>query len=85
MSESKQVDPDKPDDRKKKAEELFSKRRLGEGEVNIDKDRLAQAINEEKKRKGRGEEDDDRYGKRKKGGPVGGSYEVTEEELGESC
>ena len=39
--------------KKKKAEELFSKKRLGEGEISLDKDRLAQALQEEKKRKAR--------------------------------
>ncbi|GBE81115.1 pre-mRNA-splicing factor SLU7 [Sparassis latifolia] len=69
------VQDDRIEDRKKKAEELFSKKRLGEGEVSLDKDRLAQAIGEERKRKARGEDGDDRYGKRQKGG------EVTQEEL----
>ena len=71
------------EDRKKKAEELFSKKRLGEGEINLDKDRLAQALQEEKKRKGRSGDDDDRHGKRQKG--QSGSYEVSQEELGEFC
>ncbi|OCH95147.1 hypothetical protein OBBRIDRAFT_746227 [Obba rivulosa] len=69
------------EDRKKKAEELFSKRRLGEGELKLDQSRLVDAINEERKRKARGEEDD-RWGKRQKGAPSGSAgYEVTEEEL----
>ena len=68
------------EDRKKKAEELFSKKRLGEGELKLDESRLAQAIREEKKRKGRAEDDDPWDAKRKKGGD---KYEVTEEELGE--
>ncbi|KAI0728130.1 pre-mRNA-splicing factor SLU7 [Fomitopsis betulina] len=67
------------EDRKKKAEELFSKKRLGEGELSLDKDRLAQALQEEKKRKARSGDDDDRTGKRQKG--PGGSYEVSQEEL----
>ncbi|KAI0675312.1 pre-mRNA-splicing factor SLU7 [Trametes maxima] len=66
---------DTVDDRKKKAEELFSKRRLGEGDLSLDKDKLSQAINEERKRKARGD-DDDRFGKKQKS-----SYEVSEEEL----
>lgn len=84
--------PESVDDRKRKAEALFSKRRLGEGEVQIDENRLAEAIKEERarKRKGRGRDDDSdgeeewekdrakgREGKRKKGD----KYEVTEEEL----
>ena len=73
------VPTESADDRKKKAEELFSKRRLGEGEVSLDKEKLAQAMKEERKRKGRAEEEEDRWGKKQKGGS---SYEVTEEELG---
>ncbi|KAH8107899.1 pre-mRNA-splicing factor SLU7 [Cristinia sonorae] len=68
------------EDRKKKAEELFSKKRLGEGEVKLNEQRLADAIREERerKRKGRADDDDDPWGKgkRKKAGE-----EVTEEEL----
>ena len=79
----KDVEMHQMDLRKKKAEELFSKKRLGEGEINLDKDRLAQALQEEKKRKARSGEDDDRLGKRQKG--QGGSYEVSQEELGEFC
>ncbi|KAI0374037.1 pre-mRNA-splicing factor SLU7 [Pilatotrama ljubarskyi] len=67
---------DNAEDRKKKAEELFSKKRLGEGDLSLDRDRLAQAINEERKRKARGGDDDDRFGKKQKS-----SYEVSEEEL----
>ena len=46
-------------------------------------EKLARALGEERKRKGRGREDDDddRAGKKAKG--AGGSYEVSEEELGE--
>ncbi|KAK7687039.1 mRNA splicing protein [Cerrena zonata] len=74
--------PESLDDRTRKAEALFSKRRLGEGEVKIDESRLADAIREERdrKRKGKGmdrEGDDERGGKRKKGE----KFEVTEEEL----
>ncbi|KAI0358435.1 pre-mRNA-splicing factor SLU7 [Trametes cingulata] len=67
---------DSQQDRKKKAEELFSKKRLGEGDLSLDKDRLAQAISEERKRKARGGDDEDRFGKKQKS-----SYEVSEEEL----
>lgn len=67
---------DNVDDRKKKAEELFSKKRLGEGDLALDKSKLAQAITDERKRKAKGGEDDDRFGKKQK------SYEVSEEELG---
>ncbi|KAL1939799.1 hypothetical protein VTO73DRAFT_9499 [Trametes versicolor] len=66
---------DNVDDRKKKAEELFSKKRLGEGDLALDKSKLAQAVTDERKRKAKGGEDDDRFGKKQK------SYEVSEEEL----
>jgi pre-mRNA-processing factor SLU7 len=62
-------------------EQNYSKKRVGEGDVRLDKDRLAQALSEEKKRKDRGE-DDDRSGKRRKGVLEAGAHEVTEEELG---
>lgn len=63
-------------------EQNFSKKRIGEGDVKLDSERLAKAISEEKKRKMRGEEEDggDRFGKKKRAG--GGSHDVTEEELG---
>ncbi|KDQ57836.1 hypothetical protein JAAARDRAFT_178355 [Jaapia argillacea MUCL 33604] len=74
---------EKGDDRKKRADRLFSKERLGEGEVKLDESRLAKAISEERKRKmmrgeDDGDEDEGRGGKKKK---AGGTYEVTEEEL----
>lgn len=59
----------------------YSKKRVGEGDVSLDKDRLAEAISEEKKRKVRGDKDDDRSSKKIKG-LQSGSHDVTEEELG---
>lgn len=51
---------------------------MGEGELKLDEKKLLEAVQTERKRKGRGEEEE--WGsKRKKGGD---SYEVTEEELG---
>ncbi|KAI0093237.1 pre-mRNA-splicing factor SLU7 [Irpex rosettiformis] len=76
-SSSKVVDVGNVEDRKKKAEELFSKKRLGEGELKFDETKLAEAVKVERKRKARGEEEG-WGGKKKKGGD---SYEVTEEEL----
>jgi pre-mRNA-processing factor SLU7 len=62
---------------------ILSKKRLGEGDLNLDKDKLAQALNAEKKRKAVGEDDDDRWGgKRRKYGREGTNKDVTEEELG---
>jgi pre-mRNA-processing factor SLU7 len=66
------------EDRKKKAEELYSKKRLGEGDLRLNDKKLAEAVQAERKRKGRGDEEEG-GSKRKKGGD---SYEVTEEELG---
>jgi pre-mRNA-processing factor SLU7 len=51
---------------------------VGEGEVQLDDERLARALKEEKKRKMRGD-DDGRSGKRAKGDET---HEVTEEQLG---
>ncbi|KAI0812519.1 Pre-mRNA splicing Prp18-interacting factor-domain-containing protein [Irpex lacteus] len=73
----KAVDAGSAEDRKKKAEELFSKKRIGEGELKFDEKKLAEAIQAERKRKARGE-DEEWGGKRKKGGD---KYEVTEEEM----
>jgi pre-mRNA-processing factor SLU7 len=69
------------EDVRDRVEQNFSKKRIGEGDVKLDNDRLAKAIHEEKKRKMRGEEDRDRFTKRTKAGPEG-SHDVTEEELG---
>lgn len=73
-------DPDSnnADDRRKKAEALFSKKRLGEGELQLDNRKLAEALQTERKRKGRDNEDEWTSNKKK----AGGSHEVTEEELG---
>ena len=66
-----------------RVEQNFSKKRVGEGDVKLDNERLARAIQEEKKRKIKGDEDGDRFVKKiKGGGPEGGSHDVTEEELG---
>jgi len=66
-----------------KVDQNYSKRRIGEGEVKLDEERLAKAVREEKKRKERGGKDmDDRSGKKQKGGLEVGSHDVTEEELG---
>ena len=62
----------------------LSKKRLGEGDLSLDKDKLAQALSVERKRKAAGEDDDDdRWGgKRRKYGLEGTKIDVTEEELG---
>ena len=62
-------------------EQNYSKKRVGEGDISLDKDRLAEAISEEKKRKAWGEKDDDRFSKKRKG-LQSGSHDVTEEEYG---
>jgi len=61
-----------------RVEQNYSKKRVGEGDVRLDEDRLSRALQDEKKRKARGEEDDDRSGKKRK---AVGSHDVTEEEL----
>lgn len=66
------------EERRRAAKNAFGKERIGEGELQLDKERLAQALKEEKKRKARGD-DDGRSGKRAKGDE---SNEVTEEQLG---
>ncbi|EJU04168.1 hypothetical protein DACRYDRAFT_114567 [Dacryopinax primogenitus] len=55
----------------------WSKKRLGEGDLKLDQDKLKKAIQEERKRKDRGEEEE-WEGKRRKTGDTG---DVTEEQL----
>ncbi|KAJ7076330.1 Pre-mRNA splicing Prp18-interacting factor-domain-containing protein [Mycena belliarum] len=62
-----------------RVEQNYSKKRVGEGDIRLDEDRLSRALNEEKKRKARGEDEDDRSGKKRKN--AAGSHDVTEEEL----
>ena len=65
-----------------KTEQNYSKKRVGEGEINLDKERLKRAIDEEKKRKLK--DGEDWPNKRRKDTIEGSSHEVTEEQLGES-
>ena len=66
-----------------KVEQNYSKKRVGEGDVKLDEERLAQAMNEEKKRKFGMDGDNDMPGKKRKNTSYGGgSHDVTEEELG---
>ncbi|EIN11897.1 pre-mRNA-splicing factor SLU7 [Punctularia strigosozonata HHB-11173 SS5] len=75
-SSSKDIGKD-AEDRRRRAEAAFSsKKRLGEGELEFDREKLSRAINEEKKRKGRDTDGDEREGKRKKD-----TTEVSEEDL----
>ena len=76
--ETVQVPSKEVEERRRAAKNAFSKERVGEGEVQLDRERLAQALKEEKKRKARGD-DDGRSGKRAKGDEPS---EVTEEQLG---
>jgi pre-mRNA-processing factor SLU7 len=69
----------KEEQRHEKIEQNFGKKRIGEGDVKLDKDALNRALAEEKKRKL--DDDDSRGGKRRKGAEHTG-HEVTEEELG---
>ncbi|KAI5117762.1 hypothetical protein M0805_005193 [Coniferiporia weirii] len=75
-------------DRSKVRDEKFgaSKWKLGEGDMQLDHEKLAEAIKEEKKRKSRANEDEDERGRKKKynSNLTGGtdSHEITEEELG---
>jgi pre-mRNA-processing factor SLU7 len=64
-----------------KVEQNFSKKRVGEGDIELDQGRFKQALEEAKKRKTLGEDNDDRFGKRRRGVLESGSHEVTEEEL----
>jgi len=77
-SKGKERDRDEPSS--------LSKKHLGEGEIRLDKDKLSEAIiaERDRKRKGRHEEDEPPYGKRKKqeSSLSSSNPEVTEEELG---
>lgn len=69
-----------------RTEQNFSKKRVGEGDVKLDSERLKKAIGEERKRKmggDNGDADEDRFEKKMRAGG-GGSHDVTEEELGQS-
>lgn len=68
---------------RKRIEQNFSKKRVGEGDVALDEDKLSRALKEERKRKAKGRyEDDDRYGKKSRSGAAQSStHEVTEEEM----
>lgn len=60
----------------------FSKTRVGEGEVELDRQKLAQALSDERKRKDHDEDADAWPGKKKAKTLKSGNHEVTEEELG---
>ncbi|KAF6761268.1 pre-mRNA-splicing factor SLU7 [Ephemerocybe angulata] len=66
-----------------KIEQNFSKQRVGEGEVVLDREKLDRALKDEKKRKVRAAYDDDeRHSKKSKSGTVESStHDVTEEQL----
>ncbi|KAK7053462.1 mRNA splicing protein [Paramarasmius palmivorus] len=65
-----------------KVEQNYSKKRVGEGDVNLDPDRLARAVDAEKKRSRGNDEGRDGFSKKRKGdGGTTGTHEVTEEEL----
>ncbi|EEB87400.1 hypothetical protein MPER_15256, partial [Moniliophthora perniciosa FA553] len=63
-------------------EQNYSKKRVGEGDIKLDPERLVRAVEAEKKR-GRGDDDGrEMSGKKRKGdGGTTGSHDVTEEEL----
>lgn len=66
----------------------LAKKHLGEGDLRLDKDKLAEAIKAEREKKRKGskadDDDDEPLGKRKKynNSFSSGTHEVTEEELG---
>ena len=75
------IDTEDSAERVERVDQNYSKKRIGEGDVKLDQDLLAQSVLDEKKRKSGGMKDgDDRSSKKQKSGL--GSHEVTEEELG---
>jgi len=82
-SSTQNTDTEERVERVERIDQNYSKKRIGEGDIKLDQDRLAQAVLDEKKRKSRGMKDeDDRSGKKQKSGLESGSHDVTEEELG---
>ncbi|TFK26519.1 hypothetical protein FA15DRAFT_702791 [Coprinopsis marcescibilis] len=80
QEESTSTTEDTSQQRQEKFEQNFSKKRMGEGDVSLDQEKLAKALKEERKRKAKGGfEEEDRYVKKSKGAAV--SSEVTEEQL----
>ena len=73
------IDTEDSAERVERVDQNYSKKRIGEGDVKLDRDLLAQSVLDEKKRKSGGMNGDDRSNKKQKSG---GSHEVTEEELG---
>ena len=76
----KKVETEDSAERFERVDQNYSKKRIGEGDVKLDRDLLAQSVLDEKKRKSGEMKDDDRSSKKQKSGL--GSHEVTEEELG---
>ncbi len=75
---------DAPSERKR-VEQKFGKSRLGEGDLQLNDERLAKAMQEERKRKAKDDEEEEGWRSKKRaanGSTLGGSHEVTEEELG---
>ncbi len=75
---------DAPSERKR-IEQKFGKSRLGEGDLQLNDERLAKAMQEERKRKAKDDEEEEGWRSKKRaanGSTLGGSHEVTEEELG---
>ena len=75
------VDTEDGAERVERVDQNYSKKRIGEGDVKLDQELLAQSVLDEKKRKSGGMNGDERSSKKQKSGQ-GGSHEVTEEELG---
>lgn len=63
-----------------KVEQNFAKKRIGEGDVQLDQGKFKQALDDARKRKT--EDSDERSGKKRRGVLESSSHEVTEEELG---
>ncbi|SJK97506.1 probable Pre-mRNA-splicing factor SLU7 [Armillaria ostoyae] len=75
--------PDRPTDRPTEMiQQNYDKKRIGEGDIKLDQDRLMQAMKDEKKRKKGDDDGRDGSGKKPKSSwEGGGSHDVTEEEL----
>ena len=65
-----------------KVEQNFAKKRVGEGDIQLDQEKFKQALDDAKKRKTAVDDGDERSGKKRRGVLESSSHDVTEEEFG---
>ncbi len=65
-----------------KVEQNFAKKRVGEGDIQLDQEKFKEALDDARKRKTAVEGGDERSGKKRRGVLESSSHDVTEEEFG---